>query len=57
MLHFAIVFFVISVVAGLLGFRGVESGASKIAKIFFFIFSALALIVGLGVLLGIKMFT
>ena len=50
-------FFVISVIAGLLGFRGVESGASKIAKVFFFIFLVLAVLVGLGVLLGIKMFT
>ena len=57
MLHYAIVFFVISVIAGLLGFGGVESGASKIAKVFFFIFLVLAVLVGLGVLLGIKMFT
>ena len=56
MLHYAIVFFVISIIAGLLGFRGVESGASKIAKVFFFIFLALAVLVGLGVLLGIKIF-
>ena len=57
MLHYAIVFFVISVIAGLLGFRGVETGASKIAKIFFFIFLVLGVLVGLGILLGIKMFT
>ena len=57
MLHYAIVFFVISVIAGLVGFGGVESGASKIAKVFFFIFLVLAVLVGLGVLLGIKMFT
>ena len=56
MLNYAIIFFVISVIAGLLGFRSVESGASKIAKIFFFIFLALAIVVGLGVILGIKMF-
>ena len=57
MLNYAIIFFVISVIAGLLGFRSVESGASKIAKVFFFIFLVLAVLVGLGVLLGIKMFT
>ena len=56
MLHYAIVFFVISVIAGLLGFRSAETGASKIAKIFFFIFLMLAVLVGLGILLGIKMF-
>ncbi|MDI1299953.1 DUF1328 domain-containing protein [Methylotenera sp.] len=56
MLHYAIVFFIISVVAGLLGFRSVESGASKIAKVFFYIFLFLALLVIAGSLLGISLF-
>ena len=42
MLYYAIVFFIIAVIAGLLGFKGVESGATKIAKVFFFIFIVLA---------------
>lgn len=55
MLYYGIVFFVISVLAGLLGFRGVESGASEIAKLFFFIFFVIAVVIGVGVMLGVKM--
>ena len=55
MLYYGIVFFVISVVAGLLGFRGVESGASEIAKLFLFIFFVLAVVISVGVMLGVKM--
>ena len=57
MLHYALVFFVISVIAGIFGFRGVESGASKIAKVFFFIFLALAVVAILTIVLGIKLLT
>ncbi|MEO6118238.1 MAG: DUF1328 domain-containing protein [Methylotenera sp.] len=55
MLYYAMVFFVIAVVAGLLGFKGVESGATKIAKVFFFIFIALAILVVLVTVLGLKL--
>ncbi len=55
MLSYALLFFVIAVIAGLLGFRGVESGANKIAKIFFFIFILLALAVVVATLLGISL--
>ncbi len=55
MLYYALVFFVIAIVAGLLGFKGVESGATKIAKFFFFIFIVLALLVVGAAVLGIKM--
>jgi len=55
MLYYAILFFIIAVVAGLLGFRGVESGATKISKIFFFIFLILAIIVVATTLLGINL--
>lgn len=55
MLYYAILFFIIAVVAGLLGFRGVESGATKISKIFFFIFLILAIIVVVTTLLGINL--
>lgn len=54
MLYYALVFFIISVVAGLLGFRSIESGASKIAKILFFVFLALALLVVLATALGLS---
>ncbi len=55
MLSYALLFFVIAVIAGLLGFRGVESGANKIAKVFFFIFILLALAVVVATLLGISL--
>lgn len=55
MLHYAIIFFIIAVIAGMLGFKGVESGATKIAKIFFFIFIALAILVVVGIALGLKL--
>jgi uncharacterized membrane protein YtjA (UPF0391 family) len=38
MLHYAIVFFVIALVAALFGFTGIAAGAVEIAKILFFIF-------------------
>lgn len=50
MLHWAVVFFVISIVAALFGFGGIASSAVGIAKILFFIFVALfavSLILGL----------
>ncbi len=36
MLKWALIFFVISIVAGLLGFSGISAGASTIAKWLFF---------------------
>lgn len=50
MLHYAVVFFVIALVAALLGFTGIAAGAVEIAKVLFFIFIVLflvSLIVGL----------
>ena len=44
MLKWAIVFAVISAVAGVLGFSGVAAGAAAIAKVLFFVFLALCLI-------------
>lgn len=38
MLHYAAVFLVIALVAGLLGFTGIAAGAVEIAKILFFVF-------------------
>ncbi len=43
MLKWALIFFVISVVAGLLGFTGIASGAAGIAKILFYIALAILL--------------
>jgi len=50
MLHYAAVFFVIALVAALLGFTGIAAGAVEIAKILFFVFILLflvSLVVGL----------
>ena len=38
MLKWALIFFIVSIVAGLLGFSGVAAGAASIAKILFFLF-------------------
>jgi len=42
MLHYAVVFFVIALVAALFGFGGIAAGAVGIAKVLFFIFIVLA---------------
>ncbi|HTP46440.1 MAG TPA: DUF1328 domain-containing protein [Casimicrobiaceae bacterium] len=50
MLHYALVFFVIAIVAAIFGFGGIAAGAVEIAKILFFIFLILfvvSLVVGL----------
>ena len=53
MIKWAIIFFVISLIAGFFGFTGVASGARTIAKVLFFIAIVIFLIVLIfGVLLG-----
>ncbi len=53
MLKWAIIFFLISVVAGWLGFGGIQHGARTIAKVLFFIALAIFIIVLVfGVMLG-----
>jgi uncharacterized membrane protein YtjA (UPF0391 family) len=50
MLHYAVVFFIVALVAALFGFGGIAAGAVEIAKILFFIFIvlfAVSLIAGL----------
>lgn len=44
MLHYAVVFFVIALIAALFGFGGIAAGAVGIAKILFFVFVALAIV-------------
>lgn len=57
MLKWALIFFLISLVAGFFGFTGVASGARTIAKVLFFIALAIFLIVLVfGVLLGMLVF-
>jgi uncharacterized membrane protein YtjA (UPF0391 family) len=49
MLNWAAVFFLIAIVAALLGFGGVATGAAGIARLLFVVFLVLA---GLSLLLG-----
>ncbi|HVE52266.1 MAG TPA: DUF1328 family protein [Ramlibacter sp.] len=42
MLHYAVVFLVIALIAAVLGFGGIAAGAATIAKMLFFVFIALA---------------
>lgn len=44
MLRYAVIFFVIALIAALFGFGGIASGAVGIAKTLFFIFIVIALI-------------
>jgi uncharacterized membrane protein YtjA (UPF0391 family) len=57
MLKLAIIFFVISLIAGILGFTGIAKGARTIAKVFFFIALAIFLIILVfGVMFGMLVF-
>lgn len=57
MLKWALIFFVISVIAGGFGFTGVASTSRTIAKVLFFIALAIFLIVLIfGVMLGMLVF-
>ena len=44
MLHYAVVFFVIALIAALFGFGGIAAGAVGIAKILFYIFLVIAIV-------------
>jgi len=44
MLYYAVVFFVIAIIAAVLGFGGIAFGAAEIAKILFFVFLVIWLI-------------
>ena len=51
MLYWALVFFVVALIAALFGFTGLAAGAATIAQVLFFIFLAvfvIALIAGLA---------
>jgi uncharacterized membrane protein YtjA (UPF0391 family) len=57
MLKWAIIFFIVSLVAGFFGFTNVASGARGIAKVLFFIALAIFLVILIfGVLLGVLVF-
>ncbi len=53
MLKWALIFFVISLVSGVLGFTGIAAGATVIAKVIFFLFLSVAIgIVALAIVAG-----
>lgn len=57
MIKLAIIFFIVSLVAGLFGFTTIASGAAGIAKILFFIAISIFLIILIfGVFLGMLAF-
>ena len=57
MLKLALLFFVISLIAGVLGFTGIARGARGIAKVLFFIAAAIFLVILVfGVMLGMLVF-
>ena len=45
MLRWAVIFFVIALIAGVLGFGGIAEGAVEIARILFVVFIALFIVV------------
>ena len=53
LLKYAIIAFVISIIAGGLGFTGISSAAGGIARILFFVFLVIAVVV---LLLGVTVF-
>ena len=44
MLHYAVVFLVIALIAAVFGFGGIAAGAVEIAKLLFFVFVILAVV-------------
>jgi uncharacterized membrane protein YtjA (UPF0391 family) len=57
MIKLAIMLFVVSIIAGLLGFTRISAGAAGIAKVIFFVVLTIFLIVVVfGVLLGMLAF-
>jgi uncharacterized membrane protein YtjA (UPF0391 family) len=44
MLHYTVVFFVIALIAAVFGFGGIAAGATEIAKILFFVFLAITIV-------------
>ena len=47
MLYYALLFFIIAIIAAVFGFGGIASGAMAIAQILFWVFLGLALVTGI----------
>lgn len=52
MLHWALIFLIVGLIAGAFGFRGVASTATEIAKILFFLFLVIFIVLLVISLLG-----
>jgi uncharacterized membrane protein YtjA (UPF0391 family) len=50
MLRYALIFFIIALIAAVFGFTGIAAGAAEIAKILFFVFLIVA---GVSLLMGL----
>ena len=57
MLEFAIGAFIISIIAGALGFSGVAAAASSVAKVVFGLFLVIALVLFVLVWMGVSLVT
>ena len=57
MLKYAIIFFVISLITGFLGFGNVSAATGRIAKVLFFIVAAIFILFVVLIVLGIQAFT
>lgn len=44
MLHYAVVFFVVAIIAAIFGFGGIAASAAGVAKILFFVALAMAIV-------------
>lgn len=52
MLYWALIFFIISVIAGVLGFTGIAVASATVAKVFFVLFLFIFLLLLLALRLG-----
>jgi uncharacterized membrane protein YtjA (UPF0391 family) len=57
MLRWAIIFFIISLLTGVLGFTGISEATAGIAKILFTIFLILFVVALILLVTGVKLFT
>ena len=57
MLKWALIFLVVSIVAGALGFTGIAQGAASIAKLLFGLFLILAILFFILIVTGINVFS
>ena len=52
MLRWAVIFFIISIIAAVFGFGGIATAAAGIAKVLFYLFLAIAVVVLIAALLA-----